>query len=160
AGAATSNITPEIGADIVGGHLPVPSTHVHDELHVRCLVLDDGRTRLALVACDLVGIHRLVCDEAKKQIQQALGIPREQVLISATPPHSAASVPGQNRSEHKESLDDYQRFVARRILDGVRRAVNNLRPAQIAYGTAQAPEHLFNRRWYMKPGTMPENPFG
>ena len=49
AGAATSNITPPIGAEIVGGHLPVPSTHVHDELHVRCLVLDDGQTKLALV---------------------------------------------------------------------------------------------------------------
>jgi Neutral/alkaline non-lysosomal ceramidase, N-terminal len=160
AGAATSNITPAIGADIVGGHLPIPSTHVHDELYARCLVLDDGQTRLALVACDLVGIHRLVCDEAKKLIHESAGIPRENVLISATHTHSAASALGQDRFRHQETLDDYQRFLARRIANGVRRAVNNLRPAQIAFGTAQAPEHLFNRRWFMKPGTMPDNPFG
>ena len=39
-------------------------------------------------------------------------------------------------------------------------AQNNLRPAQIAFGTAEAPEHVFNRRWFLKPGTMPPNPFG
>ena len=160
AGAATSNITPPIGADIVGGHLPVPSTHIHDELHARCLVLDDGQTKLALVTCDVVGLHRLVCDEAKKQIHQHTGIPPSNVLISATHTHSAASVQGQDRIKHTETLDDYQKFVVQRISDAVRRAVTNLRPAEIGYGTAQAPEHLFNRRWYLKPGTMPENPFG
>ena len=43
AGAATSNITPLLGGDIIGGFVPFPSTNVHDELHARCLVLDDGR---------------------------------------------------------------------------------------------------------------------
>src|SRR5690606_24455949 len=55
---------------------------------------------------------------------------------------------------------DYQRFVARRIADGVRRAINTLRPAEIAFGTAEAPEHLFNRRWFMKEGTIAPSPFG
>ena len=40
AGAATSNITPAIGTPTVGGWAPVPSTHVHDDLHVRCLAQD------------------------------------------------------------------------------------------------------------------------
>jgi len=41
AGAATSNITPGLGIDIVGGFLPFTATHIHDELHARCLVLDN-----------------------------------------------------------------------------------------------------------------------
>jgi hypothetical protein len=49
AGAATSNITPAIGGLIIGGFHPLPSTHIHDELHARCLVLDNGETRMALV---------------------------------------------------------------------------------------------------------------
>ena len=44
AGAAMSNITPPLGELIVGGFEPYPARHVHDELHARCLVLDDGRT--------------------------------------------------------------------------------------------------------------------
>lgn len=160
AGAATSNITPPLGSNIVGGFKPFPATHVHDQLHARCLVLDDGQTRLALVVCDLLGIHRAVSDEARKLIHESIGLPPQQVQISATHTHSACSALGDNRYQPEQSLNDYQSFVARRIADGVRCAANNLRPAEIAFGTAEAPEHVFNRRWYMKPGTMPTNPFG
>ena len=160
AGAATSNITPELGARIVGGFAPFPATGVHDELHARCLVLDDGKTMLALVVCDLLGLHRSVSVDARKLIQEATGIPPERVLISATHTHSAASALGENRYTSEQTLDDYQRFVARRIADGVRRAINTLRPAQIAFGTVEAPEHVFNRRWFMREGTAPVNPFG
>ena len=56
--------------------------------------------------------------------------------------------------------DNYRAFVVQRIVDGVRCAANRLRPAQLACLTTQAPEHVFNRRWFLKPGTMPPNPFG
>lgn len=160
AGAATSNITPALGGDVIGGFVPFPATHVHDELHARCLVLDDGKTRLAFVICDLLGIHRIVSVEARRLIAEQTGIPTENVLISATHTHSACSALGKNRLQHDPTLDDYQRFVAQRIADGVRRAVNNLRPAQIGFGSVEAPEHVFNRRWHMKPGSVPPNPFG
>lgn len=160
AGAATSNITPELGGEIIGGFVPFPSTHIHDDLHARCLVLDDGQKKLALVVCDLLGIHRMISDEARRLIAERTKIPAECVLISATHTHSATSALGSDRFKHQNELDDYQNFVARRIADGVARANNELRPAEIAFGTAEAPEHVFNRRWTMKPGTMPENPFG
>jgi hypothetical protein len=47
AGAATSNITPPLGASLNGGFADRAAAHVHDELHARCLVLDDGTTTLA-----------------------------------------------------------------------------------------------------------------
>ena len=160
AGAATSNITPELGGDIVGGFLPFPATHIHDELHARCLVLDDGKTKLALVVCDLLGMHRSVSVEARRLIKEATGIPPENVLISGTHTHSACSALGDSRYVNEQTLNDYQRSVARRIADGVKRADNLLRPAQIAFGTAEAPEHVFNRRWFLREGAMPPNPFG
>jgi neutral ceramidase len=160
AGAAASNITPELGLKIVGGFAPYPAEHVHDELHARCLVLDDGRTKLALVVCDLLGMHRSLSVEARRMIQEGTGIPPENVMISATHTHSAASALGLSRFGSDQPLDDYQRFVARRIADGVRRASNLLRPAQIAFGTVDVPEHLNNRRWHMREGKAPPNPFG
>jgi hypothetical protein len=160
AGAATSNITPELGAIVVGGFAPYPAEHVHDELHARCLVLDDGKTRIALVICDLLGLHRSVGIEARRLIQESTGIPPENVLISATHTHSAGTALGKNRYVNDQELDDYQRFVARRIADGVRRAVNLLRPAEIAFGTIDVPEHVYNRRWLMREGSSPANPFG
>jgi neutral ceramidase len=160
AGAATSNITPELGMKIVGGFAPYPASHVHDELHARCLVLDDGKTKLALVVCDLLGLHRSLSIEARRLIQEATGIPPENVMISATHTHSAATALGVNRYTTDQTLDEYQRFVAHRIADGVRRATNVLRPAQIAFGTASAPEHLNNRRWLMRESAATVSPFG
>jgi hypothetical protein len=160
AGAATSNITPALGSAIIGGFLPIPATNVHDELHARCLVLDDGKTKLALVVLDLLGIQYNVSHEARKLIEQELGIPPSNVLISAIHTHSAASALGEKHFEFPQKIDPYQSFVARRIADGVKCAVHRLRPAQLGFTTAQAPEHVFNRRWFLKPGTMPANPFG
>ena len=160
AGAATSNITPPLGGSIVGGFLPIPSKHIHDELHARCLVLDDGQTRLALVVCDLLGFHRAVSDEARTQIENRLGIPAGNILISATHTHSAVSALGSDRYKFQIELDEYQQFVVQRIVDGVQRASNLLRPAELGYGSVEVPEHVFNRRWFMKEGTVPANPFG
>ncbi|MFM7058747.1 MAG: neutral/alkaline non-lysosomal ceramidase N-terminal domain-containing protein [Planctomycetota bacterium] len=160
AGAATSNITPQLGGGIVGGFAPVPSTDIHDELHARCLVLDDGRSQLALVVCDLLGIHHEVSQAARRRIEQQTGIPATHVLISATHTHSATSALGAPRYQLDIELDDYQQFVVQRIADGVQRAKNRLRPAEIGFGNVDIPDHLFNRRWYMRDGTVPPNPFG
>ena len=161
AGAATSNITPDLGLEIIGGFVPIPSLQIHDELHARCLVLDDGKTKLALVVCDLLGLSRSLSVEARQRILETTGIPPENVVISATHTHSAASALGERWYNSDQTLNEYQKFVARRIADGVRRANNLLRPAQIGFGTAQAPEHLFNRRWLMKEGSAAlVTPFG
>jgi hypothetical protein len=162
AGAATSNITPNLGEDIIGGFLPFPSTHVHDQLHARCLVLDDGKTKIALVVCDLLGLHRSVSVEARRLIEKATGIPASNVSISCTHTHSASSAIGSSPRAYVSDMElsGYQTFIARRIADGVQSAVNNLRPAEIAFGRVDIPEHVFNRRWVMKDGTAPVNPFG
>jgi hypothetical protein len=57
-------------------------------------------------------------------------------------------------------LDNYQAFLARRIADGVQRALNNLEPARIGWGAGQVPQHVFNRRWLLKDGKTAVNPFG
>lgn len=162
AGAATSNITPELGGDIIGGFLPFPAKHIHDELHARCLVLDDGSAQIALVVCDLLGIHRSVSVAARELIEKETGIPAAHVMISGTHTHSATSAISGPVREYTSDLEltDYQKFVVRRIADGVRRAKNLLRPAEIAFGTIDVPEHVHVRRWFLKEGTMPPNPFG
>lgn len=162
AGAATSNITPDLGGLIVGGFAPFPAEHIHDELHARCLVLDDGKTKIAFVVCDLLGLHRSVSVKAREFIEKECGIPPSHVSISGTHTHSAISaINGAVRYYTSDmELTDYQKFVARRIADGVKRACNLLRPAEVAFGTVDIPEHVHIRRWFLKEGTMPPNPFG
>ena len=142
AGAATSDITSPLGSKIIGGFVPFPSTRVHDQLHARCLVLDDGTTKLAIVVLDLLGIAKHVSDEARSIIEKETGIPAGNVLISATHTHSAASVLGQNPRSIQQTLDEYQKLVVRRIVDGVKKANDQLRVSEIAFGNVEAPEHL------------------
>jgi neutral ceramidase len=154
AGAAASNITPPLGLPIVGNWTSPPAAHVHDELHARCLVLEDGGTRLAIVVCDNVGIGRAVLDEARRLVHAETGLPPANLLVSSTHTHSAVGARGDGPP------DAYGAFVARRIADGVRRAVANLAPAKIAWGAAAAPEHVFNRRYVLREGVRIPDPFG
>jgi len=161
AGAAVANITPPLGSPIVGGFQPIPSRYVHDELHVRCFVLDNGQKRLAIVICDNVGIPREVYDAAKSWIEKETGIAPQYVLAAATHTHSGPSArQEQNRVVAAEQLSDYQRFVARRIADSVRCALETLRPARLAWGSAQEPSQVFNRRWFVNDPALLVNPFG
>lgn len=156
AGAATSNITPWLGLTLNGGMQDRTATHVHDELHARAIVLDDGASRLAIIVCDSCMIPRDVVLEAKGRIQEQTGIPPENVLISATHAHSCPTCTGVFQSEPD---DQYPRFLATRIADAAARAFNNLEPARIGWGRGQNDQQVFNRRWRMKPGTIPPDPF-
>jgi neutral ceramidase len=165
AGAATSNITPPLGLGIVGNFEIPPATHVHDELHARCLALDDGTTKLVFVVVDSVSVNREVYDEAKRRIHTATGIPDSHMMMSATHTHSATSARGENAvavraPEDSPPLDAYQTFLATRIADGVQRALNQLEPAQIGWGAGRVPQHVFNRRWRLQDGKTVVNPFG
>jgi neutral ceramidase len=157
AGAATSNITPELGSSINGGFQDGKAAFIHDELHARCLALDDGKMKLVFVVADSCVIGRGIFDEAKKMVNAATGLPVENMMMSATHAHSCGTLQAVGQSEPNPM---YQRFVARRIADGVRRALNNLAPAKIGHGSASVPHQVFNRRWKMKPGSIPPTPLG
>lgn len=157
AGASTSNITPALGASLNGHMTDRKATHIHDELHARCLVLDDGTTKLAIAICDSCMLPREVVDEAKRLIEQRTQIPPSHVLIAATHTHSAPTATPVFQSKPDP---EYLKFLTVRIADGVQRAANNLAPASVGWGVGSCPQHVFNRRWLMKPGTIPPDPFG
>lgn len=155
AGAATSNITPSIGTASSAkarGSKP-QATHVHDELQARCLVLDDGRAKLALVVCDLRHMSAEVAAAAKEIIRETTGIPPKCVVISATHTHTSSGA--RVEAAEGEPYLDYKTLLTRRIADGVLRAANNLEPARIAWGVAEEPTQVFNRRWFLKASRGP-----
>ncbi|WP_206610883.1 hypothetical protein [Mariniphaga sediminis] len=162
AGAATSNITPHLGGGIIGGWGIPEADYIHDELHARCLVLDDGATKLVFIIADVLGLHQDLTEEAKKLIFEETNIPPENVLISAIHTHSATSAMGVGDKRRKwsegEPFDDYQKFLMRRFADAVRIALKNLEPVHIGWGVGNVPEHVFVRRWMMKEPVI--NPFG
>ena len=157
AGAAASNVTPWLGLSINGNMQDVTVSHVHDELHARCLVLDDGTNRLALAVVDSCMLPREVIDQAKARFVRSTGFNPSNILISATHTHSAPAAVGIFQSDPDP---DYQEFLTVRIADGLRRAFNNLAPAKIGWGVGVVSNQVFNRRWKMKPEVVLNDPFG
>ena len=157
AGASTSNITPPLGCSIAGGMVDRIATDVHDELHARCPVLDNGQTRLAIVLCDLCALPIEPIARAKHLIHGHTGIPVANILVAATHTHSAPAA-----AHLFQSIPDppYLDWLAVRIADGARRAVNRLEPARIGWGVGREDRLVFNRRYFMKAGTIPPDPFG
>ena len=157
AGAATANISPWMGISINGNMSDQKGTNLHDPLHARAIVLDDGENRLAICVADSCLIYREIFEEAKKIIHARSGLPVENILMSATHTHSAPAVVSIYQSDADK---EYQRFLTLRLADAVLQAINHLAPAKIGWGVGTEPRHVFNRRWKLKPGVINNDPWG
>lgn len=158
AGAAAADITPlEFPLNMPGGFSENLAEKAHDPLYARALVLDDGTTTLALVVVDNLGVAPEVMDEAKAIAAKETGIAAENMLICSTHTHSA---PASNVKDGPAPAVAYRQ----RLLDGIARSIIEahamLRPAAVGAAAHPLPEEVFNRRWYLKLGKMPLNPFG
>lgn len=158
AGAFAMDVTPlAFPISVNGNMVDHKAAQAHDPLYARCLVLDDGQTRLAIAVVDSCMIPRELLDEAKRQAQKLTGLPVDRMLISATHAHSCPTVAGVFQSE---PVPEYVTFLAGRIAAGIQRANANLAPAQVAWGVGRDDTQLFNRRWWLKEPTSETNPFG
>ncbi len=158
AGAAAVDITPrQFPVNMPGGFNENPADGAHDPLHARALVLSDGNETLALVVVDTLGLSRETVDSAKAAIEARCGLAPNRILLCATHTHSAppsgtTSGPAEAVAYHKVLLDG--------IVEAAAQAHAALRPAAVGVGVHPLPEEVFNRRWHLKPGKMPPNPFG
>ncbi|MEI9896577.1 MAG: hypothetical protein WDN28_22625 [Chthoniobacter sp.] len=158
AGAAASDITPkEFPIDMPGGFSANPAQSAHDPLHARALVLDDGTTTIVMAVVDNLGASPDVLDEAKEIASRSTGIPMNHMLVSSTHSHSAAAL---SKRDGPAPVDAYHQIFVDGLADAIVRAHAALRPAAAGAAADPLPEEVFNRRWFLKPGKMPLNPFG
>lgn len=158
AGAYAMDVTPRaFPVSVNGGMSDRQATKAHDRVHARCLVLDDGKTKLAIVVVDSCMIPRELMDDAKKRAAAKTGIPTANMLVSATHTHTAPTAAGIFQSEPSPR---YVEFLTARIAEGIEKAAANLEPAEVGWGVAAEPSEVHNRRWRMKPGVVNRDPFG
>ncbi len=158
AGAYAMDVTPQkFPVSVNGGFSDRKANAAHDPLHARCIVLDDGTTKFAIVVVDSCVIPRELIDEAKQLAEKKTGIPATNMLVSATHTHTAPTVASVFGSEAERN---YSKFLAQQIAAGIAHAHKNLVPAKVAWGVGEEPNQVFNRRWKMKPGVKNLDPFG
>jgi len=115
AGASKVDITPS------GDKLPGIFTGILDPIHVRAIVLENGAQRAALVTVDAGAIPNEIWQRLTTKAEAELGIPANQVILTATHTHS---VPFGWSVGYEEQL--YQ---------AVEEAAAALQPAKMASGT-------------------------
>lgn len=153
AGAARVDITPPKDAALpMRGYAARTQGHqgIHDNLHVRAVVVDDGTSQGAIIACDLIGFSHDFWEEMSQRLARETEIPREQILLAGVHTHGAPSLravtddPGQQRTAYLARVKDS-------IVEAVRQAKSNLRPARAGAGTGRANVST-NRRARMADG--------
>lgn len=155
AGAAQVDITPNFGTVINGDFIPHYVQAIHDPLYAKALVMYDGETTLVLVVVDICAMGKEFLDDVKSRIFERTGIASQSILISSTHTHASGAI--ENLLMVEADLS-YRKKLPALILEAVIKAKANLRRAKIAFGSADAPEHVVCRRFYMKDGYVPRNP--
>jgi Concanavalin A-like lectin/glucanases superfamily len=158
AGAFAIDVSPQSFPVIVnGGFLQAKADKVRDPLSARCLVLDDGKTRLAVAIVDSCMMPRELIDQAKALASKKTGIAVDRMLIAATHTHTAPSVMG---SLGASADPAYAAFLPGRIAEGIEKAAAALEPAKVGWGAVDDAAHTFCRRWIRRSDRMIDDPFG
>ena len=157
AGAATANISPALGASLAGGMTDRKCTDVHDELLVRCAALESGSTRMLLATIDSCMVPRVVLDKVRARIARENSIAPEFILMSSTHTHSAPPA-----MHLFQSMPDpkYIELIETRLAAAARMAFARLRPARAGTAIGSEPTLINNRRFFLREGTIPADPFG
>ena len=158
-GAASVVITPPAGIPMAGYYSERGAKGVHDDLHAKAIVLEEGGAMAALVALDLITTPRELVEDARREIERATHVPAASVMISATHSHTGPVLdrnsPFGGRSE---LVARYRAELPAKIADAVGQAKTHMVPARLSAARGLESAIAFNRRYHMKDGTVGWNP--
>lgn len=140
-----------------GGFRANVATSAHDPFFARALVLSDQETTVAMVVVDSLGAAPEVLEEAKELASVETGIPTSQMLICSTHTHSG---PPSNAKDGPAPAVAYRGRLVNGLAESIIRAHGSLEPSEFGASAHPLSDEVRNRRWYLKPGKMPLNPFG
>ncbi len=155
AGAAQIDITPGLGAHLLGYFNDRQATDIMDPLRAKAIAVSNGDTTLGFVICDLITVPTEYVNAAKALISERHDLAPENVLIAGTHTHTG---PALRASLGTPAQEGYGDWVVSRIADAFSMALAHLEPAQFAHAAGSCPGEVHNRRWHMKDGSVRMNP--
>ncbi len=159
AGFSKIDITPDMGC-YLQGHFDVRiAKKIHDRLFAKAAVFDDGKNKICIVSCDLVGIEKDEVKSAGALIEKETGIPDENIIICATHTHTGPSLIYKNDSGLAHGLDEkWLAALPSRIASAAVGAFHSTKETKVACLTGEEHSVSFNRRFIMKSGKVVTNP--
>jgi neutral ceramidase len=146
-GTARERITPPLGGQMAGFDARKGvSNAVHDDLHARALVFDDGETQVALVSVEVIAVSAEFSRDVRFRVQEATGIPAGHVFLSATHTH-CGPVTMNHFFNQGQPLDvEYLQSLADGIVASVKSAQENKKQRVLKTGLVACDGIAMNRR--------------
>jgi|LSQX01.1.fsa_nt_gb hypothetical protein len=163
AGFSKVDITPQLGVCLAGYFRKREATGILDPLYASALAVTDGNKNCVLISCDLIGIAEEHIDDAKRIMENKLGLELENVIISNTHTH-LGPVTNIGRSNQKEpelfGVQDntYIDMLVHKLSDAAEMALNNMKECNVELGYGKEDSISFIRRYKMKDGSIKTNP--
>lgn len=154
-GSSREIITPPRGISLAGYFNPRPNTGILDELFVKVLLLEHEGVVTGLVSFDLCLFEIELVDRMKAELLKRDIKFGENLIFSATHTHTG---PQTGMLFGIESDENYLQMLLEKTGVAVARAYRNLAPAELLGASVKNNPFAFNRRYYMKNGTVLTNP--
>ncbi len=164
AGFAKANITPTRPTPMAGYYHERLSSDTHDPLWAKVTVLDDSTARVAIVTLDLISTNVHMVRETRRAIEEQTGIKSNHVMISATHSHTGPMLFNPSTESYSrfgsshDSSKQYMFELPGKIAAATKSACESLVPIQVTQATTLERNLGFNRRFFMKDGTVGWNP--
>ena len=120
-----------------------PAQGVHDDLWARTMIIDDGKTRIALVAIDAIGFMADDIIDVRKSLPAQWGI--TYTIITSTHTHQGPDLIGMwGPSDYTSGVNSgYLQFIKEKIRESIEKAVKNVRPAKVTFAQdLEGPKNL------------------
>jgi len=162
-GVASVDITPPLGSPMAGYYHARGADGVLDPLLSKGMVIRRDDVRMALVALDIISVTREITDQARKKIEEQTGIPANHVMICATHAHTGPELARRSRrvddmGGRNKIVVEYTEALPDRIAETVRLANEQLQSVQLKTAIGRCENLAYNRRFYMRDGTVGWNP--
>jgi hypothetical protein len=146
-GSGSVIITPPLGCEMAGFDARKGLAQgVHDDLHARAIVFDDGATQLALVSVEVIGLSRAFVRRVQEEIERRTGIPAAHVIVAATHTH-CGPVTFHHFFNQDQPLDEaYLDQLSSGIVRSVEMALAAIVPSRVRTGFVHVDGIAVNRR--------------
>ncbi len=147
-------INPQVPISLAGYFNARMQDGTLDDIEVRSLVLNQAGQYCAIVQFDLVTVSQELADALYREIADLKILSRSNMIVTATHSHTAPEV----RSFKPGSHPDYIPFAAAKAAEAVGEALGRMRRGELLTGLTSDNRFCFNRRYWMKNGTVVTNP--
>lgn len=131
---------------IAGFHQGRPAQGVHDDLWARAMVINDGKTTLAIVSLDAIGFMQDDIIDIRKKVAEELQI--DYVIINSTHDHEAPDLQGiWGESILKSGVNsDYMQYVKSQTAKAIAEAYAQQQPVKLRFAQTDASELVMDTR--------------